>query len=166
MNHAYILTLSCPDRPGIVHAVSGFLLERGGNIEEAAQYNDHGTGLFFMRVQFACDRLSHEDLAGQLKLFAEPFGMAWKLHATRQAVRTVILVSKEGHCLNDLLFRWKSGLLRLEIAAIISNHRDFYQLAASYNVPFHHVPVTAATKAQAEARRAMEGLQGVVRVDQ
>ncbi len=153
MNHTYILTLSCPDRPGIVHAVSGFLLERGGNIEEAAQYNDHGTGLFFMRVQFACDRLTHEDLAAQLKLFAEPFGMAWKLHATRQPMRTVILVSKEGHCLNDLLFRWKSGLLRLEIAAIISNHRDFYQLAASYNVPFHHVPVTAATKAQAEARQ-------------
>jgi formyltetrahydrofolate deformylase len=153
MNHTYILTLSCPDRPGIVHAVSGFLLERGGNIEEAAQYNDHGTGLFFMRVQFACDRLSHEELTAQLKLFAEPFGMTWKLHATRQPMRTAILVSKEGHCLNDLLFRWKSGLLRLEIAAIISNHRDFYQLAASYNVPFHHVPVTAATKAQAEARQ-------------
>ncbi len=153
MNNTYILTLSCPDRLGIVHAVSGFLLERGGNIEEAAQYNDQGTGLFFMRVQFACDRLSHEELAGQLKAFAEPFGMTWKLHAARQPMRTVILVSKEGHCLNDLLFRWKSGLLRLEIAAIISNHRDFYQLAASYNVPFHHVPVSGATKAQAEARQ-------------
>jgi formyltetrahydrofolate deformylase len=153
MKSTYILTLSCPDRPGIVHAVSGFLLERGGNIEEAAQYNDHGTGLFFMRVQFECGRLPHEDLSSQLKAFAEPFGMTWKLHATDQPMRTVILVSKEGHCLNDLLFRWKSGLLRLEIAAIISNHRDFYQLAASYNVPFHHVPVTAATKAQAEARQ-------------
>lgn len=153
MTHAYILTLSCPDRPGIVHAVSGFLLERGGNIEEAAQYNDHDTGLFFMRVQFACGQLTFEDLQAQLRLFAEPFGMAWKLHATRQPMRTVILVSKEGHCLNDLLFRWRSGLLPLEIAAIVSNHRDFYQLAASYNVPFHHVPVTAATKAQAEARQ-------------
>jgi len=153
MNRAYILTLSCPDRPGIVHAVSGFLLERGGNIEEAAQYNDHDTGLFFMRVQFACDQLTFEDLKAQLKFFAEPFTMVWKLHATVEPVRTVILVSKEGHCLNDLLFRWKSGLLRLEIAAIISNHRDFYQLAASYNVPFHHLPVTAATKAQVEARQ-------------
>jgi formyltetrahydrofolate deformylase len=153
MNRAYILTLSCPDRPGIVHAVSGFLLERGGNIEEAAQYNDHDTGLFFMRVQFACDQLTFEDLKAQLRFFAEPFGMAWKLHAATEPMRTVILVSKEGHCLNDLLFRWKSGLLRLEVAAIISNHRDFYQLAASYNVPFHHIPVTAATKAQAEARQ-------------
>jgi formyltetrahydrofolate deformylase len=153
MNRAYILTLSCPDRPGIVHAVSGFLLERGGNIEEAAQYNDRDTGLFFMRVQFACDQLTFEDLKVQLKFFAEPFKMVWKLHATTQPMRTVILVSKEGHCLNDLLFRWKSGLLPLEIAAIISNHREFYQLAASYNVPFHHLPVTAATKAQVEARQ-------------
>src|SRR5690242_10358805 len=118
MSEAYILTLSCPDKPGIVHAVSGFLLERGGNIEEAAQYNDHGTGLFFMRVQFACGQLTAEDLNSQLKFFAEPFAMNWKLHATTQPMRTVIMVSKEGHCLNDLLFRWKSGLVRLDIAAI------------------------------------------------
>jgi formyltetrahydrofolate deformylase len=153
MNRAYVLTLACPDRPGIVHAVSGFLLERGGNIEEAAQYNDHDTGLFFMRVQFACEQLTFEDLKVQLKFFAEPFKMVWQLHATTQPMRAVILVSKEGHCLNDLLFRWKSGLLPLEIAAIISNHRDFYQLAAGYNVPFHHMPVSAATKAQVEARQ-------------
>ncbi|MEY4711476.1 MAG: hypothetical protein RIS88_926 [Pseudomonadota bacterium] len=152
MSHAYILTLSCPDRPGIVHAVSGFLLERGGNIEEAAQYNDHDTGLFFMRVQFACDGPTFEDLQHQLHAFAGPFKMNWRLHATNQPMRTVLMVSKEGHCLNDLLFRWKSGLLPLDIRAIVSNHREFYQLAASYNVPFHHIPVTAATKAQAEAR--------------
>ncbi|MGH8822696.1 MAG: formyltetrahydrofolate deformylase [Rhodoferax sp.] len=152
MNHVYILTLSCPDRLGLVHAVSGFLLERGGNIEEAAQYNDRATGLFFMRVQFHCERLAHADLCTQLQSFAKPFTMQWQLHATAQPVRTVMLVSKEGHCLNDLLFRWKSGLLPLDIRAVVSNHRDFYQLAASYNVPFHHIPVTPATKAQAEAR--------------
>jgi formyltetrahydrofolate deformylase len=153
MNQAYVLTLSCPDRPGIVHAVSGFLLEHGGNIEEAAQYNDHDTGLFFMRVQFACARHTHEDLGTQLRLFAEPHKMQWQLHALAQPMRAVLLVSKEGHCLNDLLFRWKSGLLPLDIRAIVSNHRDFYQLAASYNVPFHHIPVTAATKVQAEAKQ-------------
>lgn len=153
MNHAYILTLSCPDRMGIVHAVSGFLLDNGGNIEEAAQYNDHDTGLFFMRVQFAGDKLTHEELSARLKTFAEPFGMNWKLHATTQPMRTVIMVSKEGHCLNDLLFRCKSGLLPIDVSAIISNHREFYQLAASYNIPFHHIPVTAATKAQAEAKQ-------------
>ena len=151
--NAYILTLSCPDRLGLVHSVSGFLLERGGNIEEAAQYNDHGTGLFFMRVRFACDRLSHEQLREQLQPFAQALQMRASLHATAQPMRTVLLVSKEGHCLNDLLFRWKSGLLPLDIRAIISNHRDFYQLAASYNVPFHHIPVSAATRAQAEQRQ-------------
>jgi formyltetrahydrofolate deformylase len=153
MSEAYILTLSCPDRPGIVHAVSGFLLERGGNIEEAAQYNDHDTGLFFMRVRFACGQLTQQDLRVQLKLFADGFQMNWKLHASTQPMRTVIFVSKEGHCLNDLLFRWKSGLLPLDIRAIVSNHREFYQLAAGYNIPFHHIPVTAATKAQSEARQ-------------
>ena len=130
MSLTYILTLSCPDRPGIVHAVSGFLFDHGGNIEEAAQYNDHGTGLFFMRVQFACDQFTHDELTQMIGTFAQPFAMNWKLHATAQPMRTVILVSKEGHCLNDLMFRWKSGLLPLDIRAIVSNHREFYQLAA------------------------------------
>jgi formyltetrahydrofolate deformylase len=153
MNPAYVLTLSCADRPGIVHAVSGFLLQHGGNIEEAAQYNDHDTGLFFMRVQFACDSLSPDALRAALDEFAPSFGLRWTLHPLSEPVRTVLFVSKEGHCLNDLMFRWKSGLLRLDIRAIVSNHRDFYQLAASYNVPFHHIPVTAQTKAQAEAKQ-------------
>ena len=148
----YILQLACQDRPGIVHAVSGFLLERDGNIEEAAQYNDHGTGLFFMRVQFAC-ALDEEPLRSQWRGFAQELQMQWQLHSPREPMRTVILVSKEGHCLNDLLFRWKSGLLPIDIRAIISNHRDFYQLAASYNVPFHHIPVSRELKAQAEARQ-------------
>lgn len=138
---------------GIVHAVSGFLLQNGGNIEEAAQYNDHDTGLFFMRVQFACNQLTQEELKTQLEAFASSFDMKWKLHSTEAAMRTVIMVSRDGHCLNDLLFRWKSGMVPLDVRAIISNHRDFYQLAASYNVPFHHIPVTAATKAQAEAKQ-------------
>ncbi len=153
MNPAYVLTLSCADRPGIVHAVSGFLLQHGGNIEEAAQYNDHDTGLFFMRVQFACASLSPDALRKALTEFAPSFGLRWTLHPLSEPVRTVLFVSKEGHCLNDLMFRWKSGLLRLDIRAIVSNHRDFYQLAASYNVPFHHIPVTAATKAQAETKQ-------------
>jgi formyltetrahydrofolate deformylase len=153
MTSAYILTLSCPDRTGIVHAVSGFLLERGGNIEEAAQYNDQGTGLFFMRVRFNCDTHTHAQLCTEMTALGQAFGMQWKLHDAAQPMKTVILVSKDGHCLNDLLFRWKSGLLAIDVRAIVSNHREFYQLAASYNVPFHHIPVTAATKPQAEARQ-------------
>jgi formyltetrahydrofolate deformylase len=152
MNPTYILTLSCPDRTGIVHAVSGFLLERGGNIEVAAQYNDPDTGLFFMRVQFAC-AVDGGELREQWGTFAQGFAMQWQLHSTTQPMRTVIMVSKEGHCLNDLLFRVKSGLLPLDVRAIVSNHREFYQLAASYNVPFHHIPVGKDNKAQAEARQ-------------
>jgi formyltetrahydrofolate deformylase len=148
----YILTLTCPDRMGIVHAVSGFLLEHGGNIEEAAQYNDHDTGLFFMRVSFACDQ-PKETLQEDLAAFAQRYAMNWKLHPAQQPMRSVLMVSQQGHCLNDLLFRWKSGLLALDIRAIISNHRDFYQLAASYNVPFHHVPMVSGGKAQVEQRQ-------------
>ena len=153
MNPTYVLTLSCQDKPGIVHAVSGFLLEHGGNIEEAAQYNDHDTGLFFMRVQFCCLSLSEQELRNEVKLFVQAHAMDWSLHGLASRLPTVIMVSQQGHCLNDLLFRWKSGLLPIDIRAIISNHRDFYQLAASYNIPFHHLPVTAATKAQVEARQ-------------
>ena len=153
MHATYVLTLSCKDKPGIVHAVSGFLLEHGGNIEEAAQYNDHDTGLFFMRVQFVCDQLPADALHQRVQAFADSHAMQWGLHALKAPMRTVLLVSQQGHCLNDLLFRWKSGLLRLDIRAIVSNHRDFYQLAASYDIPFHHLPVTAATKAQVEARQ-------------
>ena len=153
MTQAYILTLSCPDRLGLVHAVSGFLLEQGGNIEEAAQYNDQATGLFFMRVQFACNGCDPAALKAALADLAGQYQMKWRLHAKDEAMKTVLMVSKEGHCLNDLLFRWKSGLLPVDIRAIISNHREFYQLAASYNIPFHHIPVTAATKAQAEAKQ-------------
>ncbi len=153
MTQTYILTLSCPDRLGLVHAVSGFLLEHGCNIEEAAQYNDQATGLFFMRVQFASAQHDGAALKGQLAPFAEGFQMRWSLHPCAEAMRTVLMVSREGHCLNDLLFRVKSGLLPIDIRAIISNHRDFYQLAASYNIPFHHIPVTKDNKAQAEARQ-------------
>ncbi len=162
---SYVLTLSCPDRPGIVHAVSGFLLERGGNIDEAAQYHDADTKLFFMRVRFSC-ALPQEQVRQELTQLAAPFDMQIKLHSSDQPMRTVLLVSKEGHCLNDLLFRWKSGLLNLDVRAVISNHREFYQLAASYNVPFHHVPVDKANKEQAEARQLeiieTEGAQLVV----
>jgi formyltetrahydrofolate deformylase len=153
MQSTYVLTLSCQDKPGIVHAVSGFLLQHGGNIEEAAQYNDHDTGLFFMRVQFVCPSVPAAALQQAVQAFAETHQMRWGLHGLHAPMRTVLLVSQQGHCLHDLLFRWKSGLLRLDIRAIVSNHRDFYQLAASYNIPFHHLPVTAATKAQVEARQ-------------
>jgi len=148
--HHHIITLSCADQLGLVHAVTGFLLARQGNIEEAAQFSDPGTGLFFMRVRFT----SPEPLA-QLQpawqAFAQTHGMRAALHNANAAMPTAIMVSQQGHCLNDLLFRWRSKLLPIDVRAIISNHNDFADLAQSYGVPFHHVPVSAATKAQAEA---------------
>lgn len=145
-----VLTLSCQDRPGIVHAVSGFLLEHGGNIEEAAQYFDPGTGLFFMRVQFLSQVQTVDELRQTFGRFSQSFGMQWNLHESAKPLRTLMLVSKEGHCLNDLLFRWKSRLLPIDVRAVVSNHTDFAALAASHQVPFHHVPVSSATRAQAE----------------
>ena len=123
---SYILTLSCPDKPGIVHAVSGLLFAHGANIEEAAQYNDAQTGLFFMRVQFACAQASPEQLDAALQEVAATWTMTVELHRADQRMPTVILVSQHGHCINDLLFRCKSGLLPIDVKAIVSNHRDFY----------------------------------------
>ena len=153
MKNTYILTLSCPDKSGIVHAVSGLLLEHGANIEEAAQFNDAQTGLFFMRVQFATQEAIQGDIQAAISALAGSWSMTFDLHPAAQKMPIVIMVSQQGHCLNDLLFRWKSGLLPVDIKAIISNHRDFYQLAANYNVPFHHIKVTADTKAAAEAKQ-------------
>ncbi len=153
MPNAHILTLSCPDRSGIVHAVTGFLAELGANITEAAQYNDQTTGLFFMRTRFDC-AVGETDAAlrAGLTALATKLQMSWELHNAAARLPTVIMVSKLGHCLNDLLFRHRSNFMPLDIKAIVSNHRDFYQLAASHNIPFHHIPVTPDSKAQAEAK--------------
>jgi formyltetrahydrofolate deformylase len=151
--NAYILTLSCPDRSGIVHAVTGFLAAIGANITEAAQYNDQTTGLFFMRTRFDCAASeTGASLREGFGALANTMQMNWELHNAAARLPTVIMVSKLGHCLNDLLFRHRSNFLPLDIKAIVSNHRDFYQLAASHNIPFHHIPVTPDTKGQAEAK--------------
>ncbi|MCG6122280.1 MAG: formyltetrahydrofolate deformylase [Microvirga sp.] len=152
MKTNYILTLSCPDRVGIVAAVAGFLAERSGNIQASAQYNDVDTQLFFMRVEF--EIAADEDELGSAFQAAvgSPLAMDWRLTRADYRPRMLVMVSKFGHCLNDLLYRFGSGLLKTQIAAVVSNHRDFYRLAANYDVPFHHMPVTAATKAAQEAK--------------
>jgi formyltetrahydrofolate deformylase len=152
----YILTLSCPDRRGIVHRVSGYMAENGCNIIDSAQFGDAQSKLFFMRVHFSVENpdLSDSKLRGDFAELAASMGMNAQLHDARKKPRLMLMVSKIGHCLNDLLFRYKSGLLPVEIPAIVSNHSDFYQLAASYNIPFHHLPL--ATGASAEAKRAQE----------
>lgn len=155
LNHPeYILTLSCPDRRGIVHAVSGFLAEHDCNILDSAQYGDTQTSLFFMRVHFVDEhaRRDTQKLTDDFRPLAGRFEMNWHLHDASAKPRLLILVSKIGHCLNDLLYRYRSGVLPVEIPAIVSNHTEFYQLAASHNIPFHHLPVSAANKAQQEGR--------------
>jgi formyltetrahydrofolate deformylase len=152
VSESYILNLSCPDRVGIVHAVTGLLAERGGNITDAAQFNDQSTGQFFMRMQFSLPEAHVTDFKTQFAALAQSMQFHWKLHSAEQRMRTILMVSKLGHCLNDLLFRYRSGLIPIDIRAVVSNHRDYYQLAASYEIPFYHIPVTADTKPQAEAQ--------------
>jgi formyltetrahydrofolate deformylase len=152
----YILTLSCGDHRGIVHSVSGFLAEHGCNIIDSAQFGDAQSLTFFMRVHFASEDPAASDAAlrdafGKL---AQTMGLDWQMHDAHKKPRLILMVSKIGHCLNDLLFRYKSGLLPVEISAIVSNHTDFYQLAASYNIPFHHLPLAAG--ASPEAKLAQE----------
>jgi formyltetrahydrofolate deformylase len=156
--HSYILKVSCPDRPGIVHAVSGFLYERGGNILDSAQFGDSHRGEFFMRVHFQhAGAAGSADLAELRTAFGElalPFEMQWELHDAAVKPRVMIMVSKIGHCLNDLLFRYRTGQLGIEIPAIVSNHKDFYQLAASYDIPFHHLPLLGSSPAEKAAQEA------------
>ena len=152
MSESFVLTLSCPDRIGIVHAVTGFLMQREANITEAAQYNDPSTGLFFMRVRFSSDDLLLANLRSDFASVGTDMQMSWGIHSVSDRPSTLIMVSKLGHCLNDLLFRYRSNSLPVDIRGIVSNHRDYYQLAASYNIPFHHIPVTPDTKEQAEAK--------------
>jgi formyltetrahydrofolate deformylase len=150
----FVLTLSCPDRAGLVHAVSAFLVGHSGNILESQQFDDRLQDRFFMRVHFDVTDpdVSLRDLRTGFAPVAETFRIAWRLHDASAPTRTLIMVSKFGHCLNDLLFRRSTGTLNIDVPAIVSNHRDFEPLARSYGIPFHHVPVTRETKHEAEAR--------------
>ncbi|MBP8538368.1 formyltetrahydrofolate deformylase [Streptomyces sp. MK37H] len=149
----YILTLSCPDKQGIVHAVSSYLFMTGCNIEDSQQFGDRDTGLFFMRVAFrAVSPVKVADLRASFAAVGESFRMDWEIHRADEKMRILLMVSKFGHCLNDLLFRSRIGALPVEIAAVVSNHTDFQELVGSYGIPFHHIPVTKDTKREAEAR--------------
>ena len=148
-----VLILSCPDRPGIVHAVTGFLVEHGANITESQQFGDPLSGRFFMRIAVDVPgALDAATLREEFAPVAEEFEMRFDVHDAAAPYRTLILVSKDLHCLNDLLFRTSTGSLGIVVPAVVSNHPDAAAMAASYGVPFHHVPVTPDTKAQAEAR--------------
>ncbi|CUR61319.1 Formyltetrahydrofolate deformylase [metagenome] len=149
----FVLILSCPDRPGIVHAVSGFLVEHGGNIVESQQFGDSLTDRFFMRIGFTTgDGHDAASLHAAFEAVAQRFDMAYELWSAQAPYRTLLMVSKHLHCLNDLLFRASTGALQVEIPVVVSNHRDAEPLVRSYGIDFLHLPVTPDTKADAEKR--------------
>jgi formyltetrahydrofolate deformylase len=149
----FILTLSCPDERGIVAAVAGFLASQDCNILESGQYDDLESGRFFMRVVFASEGgVDGETLRGGFGAIARRYRMEWRIDDAAAKVRTVLMVSRFGHCLNDLLYRHEIGALPIEIAAIVSNHPDFAAQAANRGIAFHHIPIGSDSKAEAEAR--------------
>ncbi len=148
---SWVLTLSCPDRSGIVHAVAGVLAEHGGNITESQQFGSPVSGRFFMRVQVT-SAASRPELVDALTELAPRFGLTWSLDVAGRPVRTLVLGSTAAHCLNDLAFRQRSEKLPIDIVAVVSNHTVLAELADFYGIPFHHVPVTSATRGGAEAR--------------
>jgi formyltetrahydrofolate deformylase len=147
----WVLSLSCPDGPGIVHAVSGALADHRGNITESQQFGDPDTGLFFMRVAVTSGAPRGE-IEAAMGALATRFGMTWRLDVAGRPMRTMVLVSKAAHCINDLLFREREGSLPVDIVAVVGNHPDLADLARFYGKPFHHIPVSPATKAAAEDR--------------
>jgi len=172
---SFVLTIVCPDRAGIVHAVTGMLVEHGGNILESQQFDDVAEDRFFMRVRFEVEGSEGSEGSGAdgsatleaLRVgfgpVAERFAMTWELWEASAPYRTLILVSKFSHCLNDLLFRAANGSLQIDVVGIVSNHPDCRSLAEWYGVPYHHIPVTPETKAEAEAK--MLGLVESLGVD-
>ena len=158
--HEVVLTLTSRDTTGIVYAISGLLYQAGCNILDSQQFGDVGgddsTGLFFMRVHFqAPEHLAEPAALDTLFTHARrQFGMDAHIHSLARKPRLLLMVSKHGHCLNDLMFRWQSGQLNVDMAGIVSNHPDFAELAAGYGVAFHHLPLAAG--AAPEAKRAQE----------
>jgi formyltetrahydrofolate deformylase len=146
----YVLTLSCPDRPGIVAAVSTLLAQRGGNIVESQQFGDQATCRFFMRVQFTVVGGQADDLRAALAGLAPEFSLEWDLYDSAVLPRVLILVSKAGHCLNDLLYRQRSGQLGINIVAVASNHPDLRPLTQTNGIDYHHLPVTPESRAAQE----------------
>ena len=151
----YVLTVSCPEANGIVRAVSDFLYQRGATISDAAQHRDPVIDRFFMRVEFE-EYLG--DLPGCAALdrdfaeIADQFGMEWSFFDLRRKTRVLMAVSQHGHCLNDILHRWESGVLPADIVGVVSNHQDMARMTEWYGLPYYHLPVTPDNKAQQESR--------------
>ncbi|WP_375487372.1 formyltetrahydrofolate deformylase [uncultured Jatrophihabitans sp.] len=163
-SRVHVLTLSCADRPGLVYEVSEFLLRHGCNIVESQQFGDAASGRFFMRVAFRADSsVAAHVLQRDFGPVADRARMQWRMSQADVRPRVLVMVSRFGHCLNDLLYRAASGSLPIEIVAVVSNHPDLAALAVNAGIPFHHVPVTPSTKDDAETQ--LMGLVDDLRVD-
>jgi formyltetrahydrofolate deformylase len=150
MPHSFTLTLTCAQRPGIVHAVSSFLLQQNCDISEHKQFDDTENGAFFLRTSFVpTDEVDTEALTSSFQETATEFGMNFEFTSDEPA-RVIVMVSRMGHCLNDLIFRWRAGSLGGEIVAVVSNHLDLRPMAEAAGLPFYHIPVTPTTKPQTE----------------
>lgn len=148
----YTLTVSCKTTRGIVAAIASFLAEHGCNITDSAQFDDIETGLFFMRISFISeDGAALDELKANFTATADKFAMTHAFHNDTEKMKVVIMVSRFGHCLNDLLYRWKIGALPIDIVAIISNHMDYQKVVVNADIPFHYIKVTKENKPEAEA---------------
>ncbi|MCJ7555862.1 MAG: formyltetrahydrofolate deformylase [Gammaproteobacteria bacterium] len=152
--HSFILTVVCPDTVGVVADVAGYLRDRNLFIEESSHYGDPETGRFFMRTRFNALGMSFSrtDFAEGFSAIAEKFTMQWQVYDTKVLPRVLIMVSRLDHCLNDLLYRYRTGALPMHVPAIVSNHMDMASLAKAHNIPYFHVPISAKTKPAAEQR--------------
>jgi formyltetrahydrofolate deformylase len=148
------LIASCPDQRGIVAAVSGSLADAGANIVTSDQYStDPRGGAFFLRTEFHLENERLDDLRAELRGIADEFAMRWTLNAANHRKRVALFASKAEHCLLDVLWRWRRGELNMDIVAVVSNHPDLEAEVAAFGVPYVHIPVSAATKAEAEQRQ-------------
>ncbi len=149
----FVLTVSCRSTRGIVAALSGYLAEQGCNIVDSSQFDDLDTGRFFMRISFLSEEGKGLDaLEEGLKPIADRFEMTTEIHDGSERMKVLLMVSRFGHCLNDLLYRWKIGALPIDIVGVVSNHFDYQKVVVNHDIPFHHIPVTKENKARAEAR--------------
>jgi len=151
----WILTLVCPDKPGIVHAISGAVVEAAGNITESQQFSSDDTGTFFMRLQVESDA-TRERFEAALAPVTARYGMTWQLDIVGRPLRTLVLVSKAGHCINDLLYRQRAGQLSVDIPLVLSNHAELAELATFYGVAFEHHPVSSPGQKLAFEDRVLE----------
>ena len=149
---SYVLTVTCKSTRGVVAAVTGYLSEQGCNITDSSQFDDQETGLFFMRLTFVSEK--GVDRA-QLEKGIEPIAGSFSMQATFSdgdyRIKVLLLVSRFGHCLNDLLYRWKIGALPIDIVGVVSNHFDYQKVVVNHDIPFHHIKVSKENKPQAEA---------------